>query len=147
MTALAEAGAYLRAHGLVPAAAVRWADLPDGPRAELLDYLVALVSRAGAPVDVVALEDLILATEAWWAARQASGAAVREGVRRAYGRGRRPALKELDRRQKRQALAVGTLTKLRARLEGPTGRGNGHPAADMAAAILAVPPAGEAASS
>jgi hypothetical protein len=125
------------------ACAVRWGDLPDEPRAELAGYLTALVHRTGGPGDVIAQDDLILAAEAWWTARNASGAAVREAVRREYGRGRRPALREMDRRQKRQALAVGTLGKLRRRLESETGRGPGHPAADMAAAILAVPPASE----
>jgi len=70
----------------------------------------------------------MFAAECWWTARSASGAAVREAVRRQYGRGRRPALRELDRRQKRQALAVGTLGEMRRRLEGqaPAG-GAAHP--------------------
>lgn len=98
-------------------------------------------------MDVLALEDLVLATETWWTARQASGAAVREGARRQFGRGRRPALKELDRRQKRQALAINSLLAYRARLEGgASGRPN-HPAEAFAQAILAVPPLTDAESS
>jgi hypothetical protein len=133
------------AQALAEAAAVRWSDLPEEARAQLEGYLVALARRSGQLEDVVALEDAVLAVEAWWTARAASGAAVRETVRRQYGRGRRPALRELDRRQKRQALAVDTLARMRRGLEESAGRRNGHHQAgdDFAARLLAVPPASE----
>jgi hypothetical protein len=131
MLTRSEGGADAAAEAVARAAATRWADLPAGPRGELDAYLEALMRRSGPPPDVVAVEDLILAAEAWWTARGASGAAVREGVRREYGRGRRPALREMDRRQKRQALAVGTLGELRRRLEWANGHGQGQDLASL----------------
>lgn len=93
--------------------------------------------------DRLARSYALLAVEAWHTASLASRAAVDVGTRRRDGRGRKPNLKESDRRQKRAGLALGTYDLLVRRLEAlAQANGHGrHMAENLAARLLAVPPA------
>lgn len=117
-----------------------WAALPRSERTELLRFYRALLARTGAsPSDLLVCEWARLTAEAWWTAREASGAAVREGVKRWRGTGRRPTSQAVDRRLKRAGLGVSTLDAMLRRLEALAGK-NGHaPGDDLADRLLRLP--------
>ena len=80
-----------------------------------------------------------LTAESWWTAREASGAAIREGVKRWRGTGRRPTSQAVDRRLKRQGLGVSTLDAMLRRLEALASK-NGHaPGDDLAERLMRLP--------
>jgi hypothetical protein len=98
-------------------------DMPPVERRQLRRYLRALECRYGPFADEDAWELARLTTESWWTAKDASTNALLEGAKRKHGRGRRPTLQAIDRRQKRQGLGSGTWMQMRSQL------------ADMAAAV------------
>jgi hypothetical protein len=93
-----------------------WRDLPREDRGKLRGFAGKLGQRYG-PFDGLGREYAELTVELWWTARQSSRTALVEEGKRRRGKGRRPTLQQLDRRLKRQALAVGTLDQLVRRLE------------------------------
>jgi hypothetical protein len=98
-----------------------WRDLPQPARLELRAFYRALKARMGV-LDALTLEYARLAAEALWLAKQSSTAALVEGTKRKYGKGRRPNLPALDRRLKRAGLQVGTVDQLVRRLEELAGK-------------------------
>lgn len=94
-----------------------WCDAPESERHRLRTFLRSTVSRCGPPADEVTWEHMILTTECWWAAREASGSALAEGMKRRHGKGRRPTLQAIDRRLKRQGLGISALDQMVRRLE------------------------------
>jgi hypothetical protein len=98
-----------------------WRNLLASDRRPLHAFLRSLEARFG-PLDVLTFEYARLASDAWWTAVQASEAALTQTAKRRHGRGRRPTLQELDRRMKRQGLAVGTFDQLVRRVEELAGR-------------------------
>ena len=84
-----------------------WRNLPKPVAHELRGYLRPLVARSK-PSDKVSWQQAILATEAWFTGAQASSAAVAEWAKRQHGKGRRPNLKAVTQRDKRQGLGLGT---------------------------------------
>jgi hypothetical protein len=113
-----------------------WRDLPKADRGRLRAMFRTLEARFGLR-DRLAAEYARLATEAWGTASQASEAALAEGAKRRHGRGRRPSLQALDRRQKRQALSVGSFDQLVRRLHELAQRTG--PGPDLAAALRRAP--------
>jgi hypothetical protein len=97
-----------------------WREQPVAVRQELRRFYRGLKARWG-PFDAVEEEHARLSVETWWAAREASGAAITEGVKRRYGKGRRPNQPALDRRFKRQGLGVATFDQMLRRLEDLSG--------------------------
>jgi hypothetical protein len=92
-------------------------EMPPVERRQLRRYLRSLVRRYGPFGDEDAWELARLTTEAWWTAKDASTNALLEEAKRKHGRGRRPTLQAIDRRQKRQGLGSGTWMQMLAHLE------------------------------
>src|SRR5262245_36026869 len=94
-----------------------WRNIPPAERHQLRAFLRSTVLRVGPPADEVIWQHMLLLTETWWTAREASASALVEGMKRRHGKGRRPTLQAIDRRLKRQGLGISALDQMVRRLE------------------------------